>query len=760
MGLVKAKYKKYKRIIALACAFIISFCIGGCGDVKEEAPELLEPASKITTMRPISYRNVARVESLMGVVVPEQSFVVSRKSALIKGFAVNIGDYVNKGDVVAYGDTTFYEREIAAKEDEKNAIVSELQSDNNIADEEIKQLEYKRDAAEQVGNAINVAAINTEIVILQENKRYNEEVKNADIDKLAKEINTLKSEKNDLTFTAPCSGTVTFIKDITAKPTASFNENIAVISDFENLYIEAPELNINKYKFKDYEEKYTYQNGKRIDISEYEYESPEVSYASTLKEYPCARFKLSDESENKKIKAGDNLILYFEKNKSKKVLAVGLDSINKDDVGTFVYVCREIDGRDDYELERRDIKTGVADDYYVEVTEGLSEGELVYYASESVVPVEYTGQTVKRGEYRESYKTDIITPLENDTVAVTAGAGGVVSDIYLSVNDEVKTGTAVCLIDNASGTARLTELRTLMASADTEHENAVKDFDKREKEVNDELSAYYNEEDPVASETDALEEYLYKDEQLKVELEIIAEERSKEAASYESQKKSLSNEYALLSKQGNGGYTSFSEADGKIGYIGVSKSDPVGSGDFIYSVVRPADNLYKVMVNKNALPDLNGVSASLGSKVSLEIDGKKYEIDCIGKNGYADKKYLFTKEDKQYLTHSEPYKSGNEEQFFIKTDEEISKAIAGAKSISCEFDSVCLDNVITVPAKAIYVETNKTDNKDKEKSGKNYYVWKLENGNIVKEYVKIVESMSDEKIVVYGIEEGDLILTE
>ncbi len=759
MGLVKAKSRKYKRIIGIVCALVISLCTGGCGSVRNEAPELLEPASKITAMRPTSYRNVARVESLMGVVVPEQSFVVSRKSTLIKGFAVNIGDYVNKGDVVAYGDTTSYEQKIAAREDEKNAIVSELQSDNTIADESIKQLEYKRNAAEQVGDTINVASLNTQIVILQENKRYNEEVKNADIDKLSKEINTLKTEKNELTFTAPCDGTVTFIKDLTANPTASVNENIAVISDFENLYIEAPDINIDKYKFKDYEEKYTYQNGTRIDICEYEYESPEVSYAATLKEYPCMRFKLRDEAKNNNIKAGDNLILYFEKNKSKKVLAVGLDSINKDDEGNFVYVCKETDG-DDYELERRNIKIGVADDYYAEVTEGLSEGELIYYSSEAVVPIEYTEQTVKRGEYKESYKTDIVTQLENDTVAMTAEVGGIVSDIYVSVNDEVKKGTAVCLIDNDSGTARLTELRTLMASADTEHENAVKDFDKREKEVNDALAAYYNQEAPVATDTDALEEYLYMDEQLKVELEIIAEERSKEAASYESEKKALNNEYALLSKQGNGGYKSVTDKEGKIGYIGVSKTDVIASGAFICSVVRPADNLYRVMVSKTALPNQDGVSASLGSKVSLEVDGKKYETECIGKNGYSDKKYLFTNDGRQYVTYSEPYKSGNEEQFFIKTNEELSKALTDAKSISCEFSSICLDNVITVPAKAVYLETNKTENTDKEKKGKLYYVWKLEDGMIVKEYVKVMDGTGDEKIVVYGIEEGDLILTE
>ena len=760
MGLGRFKNNKIPGF--LSCLIILSLGITGCGTKKtEEAPELLEPASEVTFIRPVSYKYVSNPECLMGVVVPDSSYVISEKSVLIKSIEVNIGDSVSKGDIVAYGEVSVYEDEIKRKEEELSQLEATKKNESIIADEKIKQLGYKKAAAEYVGNTENVSEFDKEISIENENKRYSEALKNAAIEELSSDIKKLKEEKEKLVFTATSDGRVTFIKDLSATPTAGVNEAIVVISDFDDYYIEVPKLTIDKYKFKNYTEKYAYIDGKRAGISEYEYSSEEVSYATSNKTYPCMRFKPDDESLSESLNVGDNLLLYFEKNEARKVLAVGLDSVNKDESGAFVYVCEDKNDNN-FELIKRYIKTGAEGSHYIEVTEGLSEGELVYYSSDSVVPLSYSEETVVRGEYKESYKTDIVVMSDNDVSVIAAKDGGVISDIYASVGDEVDKDSQVCLIDTQAGQARLTELKTLMSSADTEHEKAVKEFDEREKALNEELALYAGMEAPVASETDALEDYLYKDEEIKSELAVLSTERAIEASAYESNKKLLNDEYVALNNMnnGSGGNICCATSEGKIGYINVSKSDIVNKGDFIYSVVRPTGDIYKVMISSSVMSNQDGVSAALGSRVSLYIDGKKYETTCAGKNGYNGRYYIFTGGDKQYAAYMTPYKSGTNEQFFIRLDDDTAGEIAGNASednkVTAEFDNLSLDGVIAIPAKAIYQET------DKLSGGKAYYVWMLENDMIVKEYVETLNGTEADgkKPVIYGVDEGDILLVE
>ena len=93
MGLGRFKNNKIPGF--LSCLIILSLGITGCGTKKtEEAPELLEPASEVTFIRPVSYKYVSNPECLMGVVVPDSSYVISEKSVLIKSIEVNIGDSV------------------------------------------------------------------------------------------------------------------------------------------------------------------------------------------------------------------------------------------------------------------------------------------------------------------------------------------------------------------------------------------------------------------------------------------------------------------------------------------------------------------------------------------------------------------------------------------------------------------------------------------------------------------------------------------
>lgn len=760
-------YKNLMRHIAYFLIFIMLVSMfSGCGkDTSETPPELIEPVSAAMSFRPVSYRNIADVEGLTGTIVPESDYVFSEQSVIIKSIEVKIGDVVEKGDIVAYGDTTCIDDEIEEKTAELSSLMSSLENETAIYDKEIEKLKLQKSAAEYVGDVDGAVAIQTQIDIAYENKRYNTECKNLDITNLNNEIKALEDKKTACVFKAPMSGTITFVKDIKYNPTADVNENIAVISDFEDTYIEVQGLTIDKYNYKDYKEKYIICGNEHIDITEYEYDSAEVSYSRALDVYPDMRFKLKNDMTKEKFSIGENVILCFEAFKSHKALSVGKDSLNKSEDGYFVYVDKSLNYDTatapdadvaDYELERREVTIGATDNYYVEIVSGLEEGEMVYYASNSPAPVKYETLTVEPSDYTIKHETDNIAAIDDETQIITSVYSGQVSEVYVSAKSDIAAGDKICRLETATGKARLTELGSLITNAKTSHTDAVTEFDNRENQIKADINEALIVPVPIASDTDATEDYMYKVDRLNLDLEILSIEREEENAQYTKTINALNKEYDTLSigSDGNGGNDIVSTTQGTVGAVNVSNGNMISKGDFVMSVANSSDSIYRVMMNSMWSDNNESVSVDLGGRVTVTLgrNDKTCETYCIGENGKKDKSYLFTRDGRQYITFSVPYYSGTEEQFFVKLEEDLSAY--DKEDIKVEFYSKRLCDVIVLPSKAVYHETDEFVNTTKD------YVWKSENDTAVKEYVTTLEEKGGMTVIISGVNVGDVILVE
>ncbi|MBO4337230.1 MAG: hypothetical protein J5842_04080, partial [Lachnospiraceae bacterium] len=125
---------------------------------------------------------------------------------------------------------------------------------------------------------------------------------------------------------------------------------------------------------------------------------------------------------------------------------------------------------------------------------------------------------------------------------------------------------------------------------------------------------------------------------------------------------------------------------------------------------------------------------------------------CIGRNYEKEKYYLFSKDGKEVLTFSNPFRKKVPNQFYTQMDETVSESEMAGAQLSYELAS--FSNVVTVPAKCIKSETNQFSGEVKQ------FVWKIENGEPVKEFVTVYEpAVAMEKMMILkGVSEGDIIL--
>jgi hypothetical protein len=113
---------------------------------------------------------------------------------------------------------------------------------------------------------------------------------------------------------------------------------------------------------------------------------------------------------------------------------------------------------------------------------------------------------------------------------------------------------------------------------------------------------------------------------------------------------------------------------------------------------------------------------------------------------------LFTRNGKPCVTYSAPYPGGVEFQFYTEMDSKVSSL--DLEKAELEFNGKEMRNVVMVPSHGVCSEVNAITLEESN------YVWKMENGVPVKEYVSIYSSGAATKMtyVIDGLEPGDIIL--
>lgn len=756
----------------------VSFVAGGCGKMTESSiPELEEPVALNEAYRPVEYGTIGSIQVLMATAVPRDYCNYYSANVNISQIYVEPGDTVNAGDVLAVCDVDEAKEQLqecqaalvhenetyeisaqisdtqikmwenqAAQQDnnEHNKMDTadgamddayEINTDTNIDERAADMGEFSTEQTDK--NESTDEDYNTQIATEQENQRYDKQLHEYRVQKINEQIALYQQLVDDGTLKAAHSGLVTYTKKLTEGRSAAAYENIVIVSDTDDLVLDIKDTAINEYKYSDYDKKYVIVDGEKYDVTESQYTSEVLVLSKINNRYPdvCVESR-----EKPSLTAGQMYPVYFEKTKANQALVVGKDSIYKDGDTRYVYVKNNEGGR-----EKRIITTGESDENYTQVTEGLKEGELVYYNSTDQVPTKYSKYTVTRSDFDIANYGVQYSRSDAGTITETCDYEGQIVSVNVKQDDTVEKGMLLYVVDTGEGKAAITEAKNAIDSENESYAQKIADYDKQVKDLSEENNRQDEKPDTA-----------YDEQQLKLNIQLLDLQKKLAGADHTYQLSRLQSEYDSISagNDGKGNISVYAKNDGKVSKVSVKAGDNVEEGSDILQITGNSTDVLLVQVkDSNSYKVYTDNIADVGERVSLELDGTTIYGSCIGFAGYgrvAQKGYINQDDKGVHITGNTDSGYGNA-AFYIKLDNGIPDDLTGASAV--KFSYVSFKKVVVVPTSIIHKQVNPMDKDDIS-----YYVWKIDGDSVVKQPVILSDYTSGSStLVLYGIDEGDEI---
>lgn len=713
--------------------------IGGCGSKKTETiPDLEEPAASNASYQQVTYGDIGTTNVLLGTAVPKEYGQAYEANVMVTKILVEPGDMVEKGDVLAYADVDEASASREAKQQELshentvyelNQKINQLQQNKLANQQEAAVVDDTQEAiTEESPQETGTENITSQIAVLQENSRYDTKLHEYRVQKLNEEIAALDDLIADGTLKANHSGEVVYTKSLTVSRNAGTGENVVVVADTEDLEIKLKDVTVQNYKYKDVLEKYMLQSGERVPVTEREYSTDELVLAKINNNYPNV---LIEKPEGVELKAGELYPIYFEEKRAEHVLLVGNNSLYQEDGETYVYVKAGDDTR-----EKRKVTAGAADDHNTQITDGLAEGEAVYYETMERMPSDYTEYMVERSDFQvENHGLKYGRADKNARVYLAAKEGEIVK-IAVEKDAEVKKGDLLYIIDTGEGKAAITEAANAIETENTTYQKQQADYDAQLIELQ--------------NATDSVSDY---------DRQIITLQKEVAEADHSYTLQQLQAAYDTLSRgnDGTGKLSVYADEDGQVSKITVWEGDTVEAGDEILKMKGEASDLLLVqMVSSKSVTVYTDDIAEAGEPVSITSGDTTYTGTCVGfaaGSNNLDEGCLYIDENGAHYTFQTT--SGYDTPaFYVRMNDEIVDDMGNGESV--DFPYISMEDVIVLPAGMIYEE------KDAMHPDKvSYFVWKMEGDHLVKQYVLLDDTLTGNgKVVLFGIESGDVLARE
>ena len=745
----KLKKNPKNRILAL---LILATFLCGCKE-EVEIPELIEPTTNVTLFRPVERGTVGGEHIEKGIVVPtEYSHFFTRRTT-IKDICCDVGEYVNEGDILATADIKAVKEELTELQAALDLCIKEHEINAPMHDLNIQIINAENQGYQYIGDKVNEMKCYDKVKLENEDNSYNEQLFQYTVDYYNKEIAEAQKLVAEGTLKAKKSGYVTYVKDMSKTCSVGMNEAVVVVADMDDCCIELPTVTISNSKYARYELKKAVIDGKEIPIEEYQYSNQEVVHARSVNSYPCVRYKTTEPVE---LKVGDSVPLIFVMKNRENVLYVGFDSTNADEGGNYVYVKGE-----DGTPEKRYVKLGVTDSFYLEVVEGLSEGEEVLYTQTAVKPEDYEEYTVGLSEYTETINAASFKQAETLNKAYFAPSDGKITELNISAGDKVKKGDVLAVIDTGNGEAEIKDIETQIKHLKMDYDKSVKDADK-------EISTLHEDNLRMLTDVETLEE-AGEDEAIinqmgcqrrimELQQEILEIQKQIAAVEYEENLRQLNRQAEKLKENndGTGKIRIVSENDGIVSRVNIVDGALVklnGDGKPMFSVTQFGGGKAELSFNDGVrIPGLK-----VQAKATVNGSSEVYEGEVVS-CANTGKTYIRTEENGKTSVsvvniedqrHEFAIIDLHDDEFFDKVD---------TKECKIELETMHLNGMIVLPGAVVMHE----DSNLKEESYP--FVWKIENGELVKRFIVTGTNYgfgNDNKVVVFsGIEPGDVLAME
>lgn len=352
-----------KNIRKVFCVLLLCALLCGCGEEKQEAPELLTPVGASMDTVAVGKGPLTDIRVYSAAVAPRYYALCFESDTVIGELPVRLGQEVHAGDPVLKVDVSALSAESAALDAEEAELLSESEYAGKLRDIDMELYELDRDAAQDE---------DTRYEIETDMQLYDLEYENAEAfrQERLQAIAARRTEIEDLlentALLSPCDGRVTYL-GFGAGQTAGAYDTVCVVTDDSDLTIQSDFVPASVQA--DAVELYALIGSERYELTAEEID--EAEYARTVLKGGTylSVFTAEDPAG---LTLGDGAAVCAVVLTTEDVLKAPVNAVYEDSGVNYVYLA-EGESR-----VRREVTTGRVSPVEVEITSGLTEGDVIY----------------------------------------------------------------------------------------------------------------------------------------------------------------------------------------------------------------------------------------------------------------------------------------------------------------------------------------------------------------------------------------------
>ena len=424
-----------------------------------EKIDLLEPVNIQMNTEKAAYRNLYNTKVYSATVVPVTEEYAFDYGTNIEELLYYPGTKVEKDDILVISDSEkldndikALEEKIAAMDDEMKQYKAIYEESREIASKEVKQIKKMiedfeinepekylttdtADSSSQVNpeytqwqqeyetriGEYEIAMLNMTIADAQMEQKT--KLYELDRDYLITQLEGLNEEKSKYQIKSGINGEIVAISQMNYDQNAvAAGRPVIAVGNMNELIIKCDY--INKATVSAAKEIYSFIDGVRYDVTYQPIDTAEYERLDAKGEKVYSTFTIEGEYEN--IQTGDFAVIVLVNDSRERVLTIPKGAIHKESGISFVY--KRVDEQNIQNM----IRTGMSDGVYTEVTDGLSEGDMVVL-SEAVVHGSKTA-AIEYGSFHNKFEESgyMYYPI-TETVYPPINYGTIYFDEYLVV---------------------------------------------------------------------------------------------------------------------------------------------------------------------------------------------------------------------------------------------------------------------------------------------------------------------------------------
>lgn len=364
------------RGVALAVPIICAVPLIGCGkQTVEEVPELIDAVGVDMDTEEVRRMDLSGMVSYYAQIVPEIEEVAFLSSGNIDQLNVSIGDHVKKGQLLATlsgtsGNVKALQEEIKNLKESNEDANHQSQYDIDMMEENLKGLKQQLKTAKGASDKKRLRGQITEgeedIKIAEERLKQQKELQQLEIRQKERELAEARSSVKNSKLYSPIQGEVVGTTGGSGYMVQGGNTAVQVanmeVPRIKTVYISSAKLaKASRYVAR--------VEGKEYEIVAEEQELDRKDVEMGL--YPeNTWFDFVDKNTNIKVGQSASVILYTDSVENALVVPVNAVFGAKEE--SYVYLV-EGDAK-----TKVSVKTGTRTDAYVQITDGVEEGDVVY----------------------------------------------------------------------------------------------------------------------------------------------------------------------------------------------------------------------------------------------------------------------------------------------------------------------------------------------------------------------------------------------